>query len=440
MLRKKYSKQIHISFLTDKSSGPHLLDRVLKKHSTEMELISLNIVESKSTHSGSKLSVLSELDGNSRLYINGHGSFDDPDHITDDNGKKLHYKDLAMILSEKLTSDDFKDKHKKPRLKISLVMCESAAFGEKLHYELSKYGIYCDVVARTRVTSVTITDDIRKGEKKTLPHDLDEKKYHEIRLAQLSKDKTEKTWGIFEGNKLGVRQQPGSKVVFCWNDQNRQVMKHAYDGLFKRKVIESLNKQLENASPKEEFEKLIELIDSLQNDLLIKEALEDCIKRSPHMNMVIRSTMQKLIYDYDEGKNLLSHAKDNFRIVVNSEIPLFRIFYNENYTREELLEKKIIEGIICCRDEMAHPKERLLGIDRLLNDISEAGSIKNKLNILDHALNTKLDPYQINKFDEGIFQLTFSLSPTLTKAYTALKTVYTTCSKEYDSLIHGKTA
>jgi len=323
-------------------------------------------------------------------------------------------------------------------------MCESAAFGEKLHNELSRHGIYCDVVARTSINFIETSEGSRKGLKKTLPLDLDKKKYHTILRAQLSKDPAQRTQGFLAGSKLGVHQQFGSKVVYSWNDKNKQVMKHAYDGLFKRKIIDAINKQLEknDAPPAIQNERieLMKLIDELQDDELIKNTLEAKLQQfieMKHKDIVLMNSLPKFIDDYHEGKKLLAHAKDNFRIIANSETPLYRFFDKSNYSETELIEKKIIDGIFDCRDSMPHPPERLAGINRLLDDISKENlTIKDKLDILCRALNEKSDPYKINQFGEGIFNMfTFSTSPTLTKAYIYLKEIYDGCAKEYSSSI-----
>jgi hypothetical protein len=447
-----YKRHIHISFLNQNSSGPHLAYRINKKYQTDMQCIDIDMSDSLEVLS-SHLTNLQSVDNHTRLYINGHGSFKHPDYIMDDNGVKLHYKVLAALLAKQLTHPDLKNRECQPRLKISLVMCESAPFGERLHYELSKYGIYCDIVARNRVTSIS-TAKHNRGTKKTLPHNLDKDKYAEICENMRSNNRSNRLWGIQQSNKLGLHHQPGSKVVYSWNEDNRQIVKDAYAGRFKKILLKLIDKYLNNISGQHTIASLIERIESLQSDTDIRSLLNEIDKYykcdSDHDEFILN--IQRLIYDYDlASAQLLYASEDNIRIVQKQYCHLYRIFQNDSeYSNNDDLERKLIDDILSCKDLEEYSEIFADGLHRLLDEISDCDSMLDKLEVLNHALSASksynIQKYQMNntryfRFSHLFEDAIISEDKCVTQIYQKLSEIYVTYSNQLSriSIKNGNT-
>lgn len=427
MLRSGRTKQACISIHDKTNTASPVL---LRKHDVSPEMPNLIFTEIDNDFSSSEFDFLTELDSKSKLYIHGHGTKDDPEHIYNDHQQKIHYTDLAKNLAARLLQPSLKLSNTASQyLTISLVMCESVGFGERLHHELSKYGIYCTV--STRVFPLYV--DPRNGQKKTLSRGTSAQQFAKIQRLLDSTNRTDKMRGALLAQHHNVYKQTASKVVFYWNDEHQQMKQDGYRKKWKNSIYTRLKKVMND---REKFPLALLMRDLAHDDdpkkitALLKKARAgekyQFVFENPATNIAL-ITLTNII---EEGEEIV-RLRDT-EPLLNDDQPCYRYFEEANLDKEQLIAKAINDCLIECRDTMQNPANRLQGLNQLLIDVNAESSIKGKLKKIKTALTDKTDPYHLNEFAKNTF-MTFSLfSPFSTRIYSAIEVMYKQCQKDLE--------
>lgn len=365
------------------------------------------------------LSDLKDLDSQSRLFIHGHGSHADPEHIKDDKGNKLHYKDLAKMLAGALTNDSIKQKSSEHCLKISLIMCESTGFAQRLHHELSTYGIYSEISART----VPVSLDLKSAQKYTVDKTLPKQEIIEIARLQRSNSEAEKLLAGHLINKHKISKQATTKYIYYWDDKNQQAYREAYDETFLRsKLVEAIEKMKEELSDFKLKEPCKDSNSSTEKKEKIDALIEE-IKKAESMeklSRIIEDIIEGKVVNFNYGKNSLTCIRLEKMKVYAHPLKMgatLQHFEQHSYKPNEFAHKKFCDAIYKaineCRSQSKETPHRIQGLNDLLSDISKHESTADKASFLSEQIEKHFNKYNLNAFRKFPF-FSFSTTPSMT--------------------------
>lgn len=310
MRSTSYSSQINLTLHAEGTETDVALKQKVDELYPESKLRTLSFSIDDSVND-EKFNPLHSIDSHSRLYIHGHGSKDTPEYIYDNDNNKLHYKDLAKLLANHLTDDGLKSNNGS-RLKISLIVCEGAYFGKKLHEELkNEYGIYCDLSARIPIMMIAR----KTGKKHTVSHDISKAAFFEMQRNFNATSGSDRFAAAKISRHVYTHRQPASKITFSWDVQGNQIIQDAYAGLLKKKLLHILTEHSNEANPTS-MRLLHEDINAINNDADIVNLLQGVIRAGNKYQIIfprphINPFLIKLKMLIEENKQSLTQLAEN---------------------------------------------------------------------------------------------------------------------------------
>ncbi len=242
-----------------------------------------------------------QIDNFTKVYIDGHCGVG-ASYIMDDEENIIHYKELAKSLNKQLSEEQrtlLQEPSSHQYLTIRVLGCSAGkgneidsedSFAAKLHRELKeKFGIYTTIIANTRTTyfnsnpsDMRIARSFILNTKYGYDENLVNKHLKDTSPTINYTKKSRKAWSVL--NSSLVSKQPGSKVIFKWNDEGQQIRECALKGgEWRIKVYDAIINLIDQASSSTKIENYNQLLADLheldEDEMLTK--LNDILE-NPH--------------------------------------------------------------------------------------------------------------------------------------------------------------